>query len=194
MNTESSVRRIWSVVMVTVCLCLSLPGQAVQEFKADSGRASTETVNFESMINSVVRAKVPGEFGVVQRPRGALVEGVGYFFSFTINLNRAIINSPMGPVADPTAPTPAKRDEKIAELKTSLIELLYNNGATLKQLSSDKPIVIVGYFDQTSFETGGTFTKLTMSVLKRDVDESLARQVGLNAFRNKVKVNEYSGR
>jgi hypothetical protein len=174
-----------------LCLCLPLHAQTAQETKVDYSQVSAPILNFEKLIGDIIRATLPGEFGVVQRPKGALVPDAGYVFTFLVNMNRGLIHSPMGTFSDPSSLSPAKKREKIETLRDLLTRLLYSQGNTLTQLKRDKTITIIAFFEDTSPEEETVSKRLILSVMKGDVDDSIMKQQGINEFKSKVKIIEY---
>jgi len=190
-TTHSSRWRTGYGFLVLSLICLPLASQGAQNGKIDSKQLRAPIRSFENLIAEVVKATLPGDFGVVQDPKGAFVPDTGYNFWFMVNVNRGVINSPFGQLRGP-APSQEMKKQKLATLKEMLVQLLYSHGSSMPMLlSRDKTITIVARFEDFTPDEGTVDKTLILSVTKGDIDESLSKQLSINEFKNRVKIFEY---
>jgi hypothetical protein len=168
-----------------------LTAGGAQEPKIDYSQVRAPIQAFEQKIAEIIMAALPGPLGPMMKPKGAFVAESGYNFIFLVNMDRAVIHSPMGTFANPDALTPEMKKKKLEALKELLMQLLYSHGPTLPLLKKEKAVTIMGFFEEFTPENGSLNKTLILSVLKSDIDESVSKQLSFNEFKNRVKIVEY---
>jgi hypothetical protein len=190
-DRECSRRRVCAGLPVFLLFCLPYAARGAQEAKVDYHQVRAPILSFEKLIGEIIKTTLPGDFGLVQKPKGAFVPDSGYNFMFLVNVDRGLIHSPMGTFVNPDSTTPEMKKKKIELLKGMLVQLLYSQGSTLPLLRKDKAVTIVAFFEEFTPEEGNVNKTLIISVLKSDIDESVSKKLSLEEFKNRVKIVDY---
>ncbi len=158
-----------AVLMITVQAFPAMQG----DIGMDPASARKEILNFEAALNNAITATFSSSpFALVQKPKGALLQGYGVSFSFLINIHRAVINTPFGEVRTQPDITPELKKRKIDELKDRLIRVLADNGDGLKQLRPNDTVSIVLFLEDRNFPDEPNENKtIVLSVLRKDLDD-----------------------
>jgi hypothetical protein len=160
--------------------------------KVDFEAVRQDILQFEAALNEVInRTFGASSFAVVQKAKGAYLEGYGISFSLLINIHRAIINTPFGQIRRPGA-DPEVKKQRIEELKEKLIQLLHNNNVAFRQLPKDYYLTVIAFIEDRNFPGEPNTNKtIVLSVLKKDLDELGRRNDGLKEFKQRMKTVEY---
>ncbi len=154
-----------------------------------------EILQFEAVINDVItRTFSSSPFAVVQKAKGAYLQGYGVSFSFLINIHRAVINTPFGQVRKfpQTDITPELKRQRIEELKETLIRMLQNNGEMFRQLRKEDYVTIIAFFEDRNFPDEPSANRtIVLSALKKDLDELAHKSDRLREFKQRMKIVEY---
>jgi hypothetical protein len=150
-------------------------------------------LKFEDVINEVINSTFSSNpFAVVQKAKGAYLEGYGVGFTFLINIHRATIHTPFGQVQTRYAVSSDVKMRRIEELKDRLIQKLQDSGGNFPQLRKDERVAIIAYIEDRNFpgESNANRT-IIMNALKKDLDELGHKNDRLKEFRQRVKIVEY---
>jgi len=167
--------------------------QDTGEVKIDYGMAKQDVLNFESVVNDVINSTFGSSpYAVLYKPKGAYLPGYGFSLSFTINIYRAVINTPFGQIRSRVDASPDLKKRRIDELKDKLIRALQENGDKFRQLRRDDNVTIVAFFEDRNFpdEPDGNKTMI-LSALKKDLDELGHKIDRSKEFRQRMKIVEY---
>jgi hypothetical protein len=196
-NSATVFLQIGCAFLLSVAwVLLSIPSWAIQEAretKVDYVATQRDISRFEEVLNGLIdRTFSSSPFAVVQKAKGAYLPGYGISLTFTINIHRAVINTPFGQVRRPSTVTPDIKRKLIEELKEKLIRAMYENGDNFGQLSKDDLITIVAFFEDRNFPDEPSENKtIVLSTLKKDLDELGGKVDRLKAFRQRIKIVEY---
>ena len=162
------------------------------ETRADLASARQDIQGFEGLINKLLGEQIKNSFVSVQKSKGAYLQGYGVMFSFVVNIHRATIQSPFGPVARADPDTPEEKKRQIEELKDRLVKLLQSNADRLRQLRKDEYVSIVMFVEDRNFPDEENQNKtVVLSVLKRDADELARREDRSREFKQRMRIVEY---
>jgi len=164
------------------------------EARVDYASTRQDIQRFESAVNEVVFSTFSANsFAVVQKAKGAYLEGYGVSFAFLVNIHRAVVNTPFGEVIrSRVEATPELKKRRIEELKEKLIRVLQNNGDIFRQLPGEDWVTIVAYIEDRNFPGEPSENKtIVMSALKKDLDEFGNRSERLKEFKQRIKIVEY---
>ncbi len=164
------------------------------EARVDYASTRQDIQRFEAAVNEAVfSAFSSSPFAVVQKAKGAYLEGYGISFAFLVNIHRAVVNTPFGEVIrSRVEAAPDLKKRRIEELKEKLIRVLRNNGDIFRQLPGEDWITIVAFIEDRNFPGEPSENKtIVMSVLKKDLDELGNRSDRLKEFKQRIKIVEY---
>ena len=162
------------------------------EVKVDYAVARREILSFESALNKVIQTTFSSSnFAVVQRARGVYLSGYGVTFTFSVNIHRAVVDTPFGQVrrAD-IAPELKKRI--IDDLKEKLIRVVLDNGDALTQLRKEDAVTVVAFMEDLNFPDEPNQNKtIVLTALKKDFDDLARKDDKWKEFRQRMKIVEY---
>jgi len=99
----------------------TIKAQASGEINLAATRSEIE--QFGAVINNVVNASFNSSpFALVQKPKGAYLQGYGVAFQFVVNIHRAVLNTPFGQTRQSDEISPELKKRRIDELKEKLIQ------------------------------------------------------------------------
>jgi hypothetical protein len=162
------------------------------EARVDYASMQQDILKFEAAVDEAVNSTFSASsFAVVQRAKGAYLQGYGISCAFLVNLHRAVIRTPFGDVRRGDS-TPDLKKRRIEELKEKLIGVLQDGGETFRQLRKDDCVTIVAYVEDRNFPDEPSANKtILLSALKRDLDELGHRNDRLREFKQRMKTVEY---
>jgi len=187
-------RRILMLFLAFWIFALPLAAQKTQASNEISyATARSEIEQFGAMIGNVVNASFNSSpFALVQKPKGAYLEGYGAAFQFVINIHRAVLNTPFGQMRQGNEISPELKKRRIDELKEKLIQTLRENGASLAQLKSEDTISIVAFVEDRNIPDEPSANKvIIISVLKKDLDDLAGKVDRISEFKQRIKIVEY---
>ena len=167
--------------------------QDSENTRVDYGSAKQEIQNFEAVINNAITSAFSSSpFAVVNKAKGAYLQGYGFSFSFLINIHRAFINTPFGQVRTKADATPELKKRRIEDIKEKLIVLLQDNSEIFSQLRKEDCVTIVAFIEDRNFpDEPNTNKTIVLSVLKKDLDELGRKNDRLREFKQRIKIVEY---
>jgi hypothetical protein len=186
-------------LILCLVLGISIPAPAFEkrqeggEAKMDLVAASQEIQNFEAVVNGVINSTFStSPFAVVQKVKGAYLQGYGITFAFLINIHRAVVSTPFGQFRNYGNVTPEMKRRRIEELKEKLIQVLQDNGNIFRQLRKDEYVAIVAFFEDRNFPDEPSSNKtVVLSAQKKDLDEFSHKNDRLKEFKQRMKIIEY---
>jgi len=184
------------VLFVMFGLLLAAParfGKPEESAKPDFAAARRDILQFEAAMNATINSSFSSSpFAVVNKAKGAYLEGHGFVFSFLINIHRAVKNTPFGVVRVGATVTQEMKRQRIEELKEKLIRLLQDNGETLRMLRKEEYVTIIAYMEDRNFPDEPNENKtIVLSALKKDLDEFGHQSDRLKEFKLRMKIVEY---
>jgi hypothetical protein len=161
--------------------------------RQDYASARQDIPRFESKINDVINSSFStSPFAVVQKAKGAYLQGYGFSFAFLVNIHRAVKNTPFGQVQTGANITQELKKQRIEELKEKLIQVLQNSGETFRMLRKEEYVTIIAYVEDRNFPDEPSANKtIVLSALKRDLDEFGRRSDLAKEFKQRMKIVEY---
>jgi hypothetical protein len=161
--------------------------------KVDYASTQQEILNFEAVINDVINSTFSSNaFAVVQRAKGAYLQGYGVSFSFLINIHRAVIRTPFGQARTRPNLAPELKKQRIEELKENLIHALQDSGETFQQLRKEDCVTIIAFIEDRNIPDEPNANKtIILSVPKKDLDELGNKSDRLREFKQRIKIVEY---
>jgi len=203
MKSPGSIRRIASRNIVAICVLWSLgffiprtgfsATQDAGDARVDYASTQESILKFEDILNETIsRSFSSSAFAVVQKAKGAYLNGYGISYSFLINIHRAMTNTPFGQVRSRKTVSLEEKMQRIEQLKGNLIQLLQNGGTYFPQLRKDERIAIVAFVEDRNFPGEPNANKtIVISVLKRDLDEVGNKLDRAKEFKQRIKIVEY---
>jgi hypothetical protein len=163
------------------------------DVKVDYASAQQDILRFEAAINEVITSTFSASpFAVVQKAKGAYLQGYGFSFAFLVNIHRAVIHTPFGDVRSRPEMTPDLKKQMVEDLKEKLIRILQSSGETFRQLRKEDSITIIAFVEDRNFPGEPNADKtIVLSALKRDLDELGHRNDHLKEFKQRMKIVEY---
>ncbi|MBP1608139.1 MAG: hypothetical protein H6Q04_374 [Acidobacteria bacterium] len=189
-----SKRRIMLLFMAFWVFTLPLAAQKARvSGETNLVAARIEIEQFGAMLSNVVSASFNSSpFALVQKPKGAYLQGYGVAFQFVVNIHRAVLNTPFGQMRRGNEITPEAKKRLIDDLKEKLIQTLSDNGASLVQLKGEDTVSIVAFIEDQKIPDEPNENKvITISVLKKDLDELAGKADRINEFKQRIKIIEY---
>jgi hypothetical protein len=161
--------------------------------RVDYAATNQEIQKFEAVINNVITSAFSSSpFAVVQKTKGAYLQGYGISFSFLINIHRAVVSTPFGQFRSREEATPELKKRRIEELKEKLIWALQDNGEIFRQLRKEYYVTIIAFFEDRNIPDEPNNNKtLVLSALKKDLDEFSHKSDRLTQFKQRIKIIEY---
>jgi hypothetical protein len=196
---KTALKRRSTAFMLVAVLISPMILRALDDKKANNednvnyARAQQDILKFESVINAVINSTFSSSpFAVVQKTKGAFLQGYGVSFAFLVNIHRAIINTPFGQVRSGEAVTPALKKQRIEELKNNLIRALLENGEIFQQLRKEDYVTIIAFVEDRNFPDEPSANKtIVLSILKKDLDELGNKNERFMEFKQRMKIVEY---
>jgi hypothetical protein len=165
--------------------------QDTAEAKIDYGMAQQDILKFEQAIGLVIGDTFKDMVSLVQRPKGCYLPGYGISVTFMLNIHRAVMNTPFGPVRRATV-SPESKMRRIEEFKEKLIRVLQENGGSFRQLRKEDSVAIVAFFEDRNIPDEPNANKtIVLSASKKDLDELGNRTDRLKEFKQRMKIVEY---
>jgi len=169
----------------------TIKAQASGEINLAATRSEIE--QFGAVINNVVNASFNSSpFALVQKPKGAYLQGYGVAFQFVVNIHRAVLNTPFGQTRQSDEISPELKKRRIDELKEKLIQTLSENGASLAELKSEDTVSIIAFIEDRNIPDEPNENKIiVISVLKKDLDDLAGKADRIGEFKQRIKIVEY---
>jgi hypothetical protein len=158
--------------------------------RVDYAAMRQDISQFETALNGTIGTFSKGPFGVINAAKGVYLQGFGINFTFLINIQRAIINTPFGDVLRHSE-SPEQKKQWMNQLKETLIRLLLENGKELKQLRGEECVTVAAFIDDKNILEPSANKTIVLRALKRDLDELGNRNDRLNEFKQRIKIVEY---
>jgi hypothetical protein len=187
-------KRIMALFLAILTFALPLAAQKTQvSNEINLATARSEIKQFEVVLSNVVNASLNSStFALVQKPRGAYLQGYGVAFQFVINIYRAILNTPFGQMRKGNEVSPELKKRFIGDLKEKLIQTLMEQGASLSGLRDEDTVSIVAFIEDRNIPDEPNENKIiVISVLKKDLDDLAGKADRINEFKQRVKIVEY---
>ncbi len=202
MEEPGVIKMTWkyNVALLTLILGFSLVARASggkqenAETKMDYASTQQDILRFEAAVNDAIYSTFSASsFAVVQKTKGAYLEGYGVSFAFLVNIHRAVVNSPFGDIIrSRTDVTPDLKRRRIEELKEKLIWVLQDKGDMFRQLRKEDWVAIIAYIEDRNFPGEPNANKtIIISALKKDLDELGHKGDRLKEFKQRIKIVEY---
>jgi len=187
------VLSLLSMGLLSVSLVAEGPRAAQDvDVKVDYAVARREILNFELALRGVIASTFSSSYALVQPPKGAYLPGYGVTFSFLINIHRAVIDTPFGPMRRADVATPEAKKRLIEELKDKLIRVVLDNGDSLTQLRKEDAITVIAFMEDQNFPDEPNQNKtIVLTALKKDFDEVAGKDDKWKEFRQRMKIVEY---
>jgi hypothetical protein len=159
----------------------------------DYASAQQDILRFETVVNSVINSTFSSSpFAVVQKAKGAYLEGYGVSFAFLVNIHRAIVNTPFGQITPRATATAEVKKKRIEELKEKLILVIQESGENFRQLGKEERVTIIAFVEDRNFPDEPSENKtIILTALKKDIDEFGHQQEGFQDFKKRIKIVEY---
>jgi hypothetical protein len=199
---ELSVLKIASKRIVTVLLFFGISGlppalhsfegsQASSEGKIDYASTQQDILRFEALVDNVINSTFSSTpLAMVQKTKGAYLEGYGLSFTFLVNIHRAVVNTPFGQVK--RTATPELKKQRIEKLKENLIRTLHENGEISRHLGKEDCVTIIAFIEDRNFPGEPNANKtIILTALKKDMDEFGNQQERFRDFKKRIKIVEY---
>jgi hypothetical protein len=172
----------------------SLEGsQASGERKIDYASIQQGILKFEAIVDNVINSTFRSTpFALVQKTKGAYLEGYGLSFAFLVNIHRAMLNTPFGQIKRAAATSPELKKQRIDELRENLIQTIQENGESFRQLGKEDCVTIIAFVEDRNIPDEPSASKtIILTILKRDMDELGHQQERFQDFKKRIKIVEY---
>lgn len=203
MQSPGRIKRIARRNTLAVCISFSLVffipktgfsgTQDANDARVDYASMQESILKFEDILNEAVSGSFSSSaFAVVQKAKGAYLNGYGISYSFLVNIHRAVMNTPFGQVRSRKAVSLEEKMRRIEQLKDNLIQLLQSGGSLFPQLRKDERISIVAFVEDRNFPGEPNANKtIVISAFKKDLDEMGNRLDRAKEFKQRIKIVEY---
>jgi len=147
---------------------------------------------FESIINTSLNQYLPNPLFLSEVPRGALLDGYGLAFSYTINLNRSLTLFPK-----PANPSARDKDQLTAnavvlDVQRNMTMLLGQYAATFKHLPSNANICIIAHVLSRPRGTSLSGNRVVVvSTSRKDAELYQRGKISFDEFKKRVDTLEY---
>ncbi len=197
-RTKMIIKRSVAVILLLwitgfPMLAHALGRQENTDVRVDYSPIRDDIQKFETVVNDVLTTTFSSSpFALVQKTKGAYLQGYGASFTFLINIHRAVVNTPFGQIRTRPAATPELKIQRIEELKEKLIQVLQNNSEIFQHLRKEENVSIVAFFEDRNFPGEPNANKtIVLSILKKDLDELGHRNDRSKEFKQRMKIVEY---
>lgn len=179
-------------------LALSALGALPAQPGPDNNRTGIERLTalkkeiqiFETIVDKKLAQTFSNPYALAGRPRGFYLDGYGVALTFSVNISRAVINTPFGIIPNKEE-SPQEKQKRIDQVKEMLIKALLDYGAAIEQLSPDESIAVIAHFEDSNILDEVRRNKIIIvRVGKRDLLEHAARR-DYQAFKKRVEIVEY---
>lgn len=181
------------ILALPLTAAASFDGQETAGSRPDYQALRQEILQFEAVINEAINSSFSSSpFAVVQKAKGAYLEGYGAGFAFLVNIHRAVKQTPFGPVRSGADMTQDLKKQRIAELKERLILTLQDNGEIFRTLRKEDYVTIIAYVEDRNLPDEPSANRtIVISALKKDLEEFARRGDRLKDFKQRIKIVEY---
>jgi hypothetical protein len=196
-------KSVWKHIVALLLLfgILGLPpalrsfegSQASGERKIDYASAQQGILKFEALVDNVINSTFSSTpFALVQKTKGAYLEGYGLSFAFLVDIHRAMLNTPFGQIKRAAATSPELKKQRIDELREHLIKALQENGESFRRLRKEDCVTIIAFIEDRNFPDEPNANKtIILTALKKDIDEFGHQQERFQDFKKRIKIVEY---
>lgn len=178
------------VKTLALALALALTAPPARAFSLDMDQLKRDTQVFEGIVSSVLRQNFEF-FEIDAEPKAAYLDGFGIAVDFRLKVNRSSIRTPFG--ERPTGQSEARTlRQHIQTVRASMVRILAEYGASIKQLEPDQRIAITAHIqDRKVIDPVEASTVLVLSASVEDVELVSQRKLSLGGFGQRVTITEY---
>jgi hypothetical protein len=187
MDLKRDITALWLLGILGLPLAVR-----ASDVKVNYASTQQDILRFEAAVNEAINSTFSASpFAVVQKAKGAYLQGYGISLAFLVNIHRAVVNTPFGEIRT-RGVTPDLKRRRIEELKEKLIQVLQANGETFRQLRKEDHVTIVAFVEDRNFPGEPNEDKtIVLSALKKDLDELGHGDDRLKELKQRIKIIEY---
>lgn len=176
-----------------IMILLTVPFSYAQQ-RLNIEMLKKDTQIFEGIVAQVLKQNFSNPFALEGTPLGAYLQGYGVVISFHLNINRDTIRTPWGEI-DASVTRSGKRtkkEDKILQVRETMVQCLADYGSTLKQLTAHDRISINAHIeDRNQLDERKKLTVIVLTAPKDDIDLFTVKKIDLDTFRERLHVLQY---
>jgi len=178
--------------VISLLLAFSLPAQPpATDYAALRGQMRV----LEKVVDEILGQTFSSPFGLLEKTKGAYLEGFGVVFTLQVNLYSLRITNPMA--VRPLTPEELEKvqqikRERIATIKRVLPRLLADHTGSLRALKEEDSVAVVVHLFDVNPPAGKPLpAQLVLQVKKLDLDRYWARQLSFEELVARIKLAEF---
>ena len=179
-------------LLLPAAVCSGLLLGAPPARSANLGELKKEIELFETIVHTSLNQYLPNPLFLSEVPRGALLDGYGLAFTYTINLNRSLTLFPKPAKTSAKGREQLTAETAIPEVQRNMTMLLGQYAATFKHLPSDAKISIIAHV--ISRPTGTSLSGnrvVVVSTSRKDAELYQRGKISFDEFKKRVDTLEY---
>jgi len=181
---------IWaSLTLVALLLMSSVIGSA-PALNLPAVKQNIEV--FEGILSTVLQQNFPDPFAVLEKPKGAYLEGFGTVFSFEIDI--ATVKRPNLFLQSRSTPEEEKKvfNERFPKLKDLMEQTLAEHGDSMTSIGPEDRIAIVAQLFNSGFLSRPMELKtLVVRTVKKNILDYKAGRLSYVDLKKKMEVTQY---
>ena len=181
------------LMMLLLLLLLAAPFSYAQQ-RLNIEMLKKDTQIFEGIVAQVLKQNFTNPFALEGAPMGAYLQGYGVVISFHLNINRDTIRTPWGEIdaAVTRGGKRPKKEDKILQVRNTMVQCLADYGSTLKQLTAHDRISINAHIkDRNQLDARKKLTVIVLTASKDDIDLFTIEKIDLDTFKERLHVLQY---
>jgi hypothetical protein len=151
-----------------------------------------ETRIFEGVIEEILRQNFNHPYAIAGEPKAAYLRDYGVTVSFHLKINRGTIRTFFGETRSPLVSAPGSKQKQVQTVRSTMIGVLADFGATLKKLDGTDRIAICAHIeDRNEIDKSKNRSILVVSVKKDDIEQFSMKSITLEEFKSRTDVLQY---
>jgi len=146
---------------------------------------------FEAIVNQALGQLFPNPFALVDRSKGVYLNDYGVVITFGVNIKAAAMETPFGTVTRPETADPKQREQKVADLRERLVEVVGDYGNAINQLRETDSVTVVAHIVDPNYAQASRNRTIVLRAFKRDIAAKASRQIDSVEFKKRIRTIEY---
>ena len=185
-------RRLWIGIGTILLAALLGPSVLVSRPGLDLAVVKQNIEVFEGILSTVLQQNFSDPFAVLEKPKGAYLDGFGTVFSFEIDI--ATVKRPN--LFSQTRSTPEEEkkvfNDRLPKLKELMLKTLADHGDSMTAIGSEEHIAIVAQLFNSGFLSRPMELKTVIArTAKKNVLDYKAGRLSYDDLKKKIEVLQY---
>ncbi|MBZ5554108.1 MAG: hypothetical protein LAO21_15435 [Acidobacteriia bacterium] len=185
-------RHLWIGICTTLLVILLGTSALVSKPGQDLTAIKQNIEVFEGILSTVLQQGFPDPFAVLEKPKGAYLDGFGTVFSFEIDI--ATVKRPNLFSQARSTPEEEKKafNERLPKLKELMEKTLAEHGDSMTSIGPEEQIAVVAQLFNSGFLSRPLELKtVTVRTAKKNLLEYKAGRLNYEDLKKKMEVSQY---